>query len=73
MAYVQVHNPASGATRLVNAADFISLPTVATTELPVTWSFWPRDQRWHRSPLTLPQVPHYRPHNYWVKLGVIEL
>ncbi|MGI4833858.1 MAG: hypothetical protein ACRYFK_10395 [Janthinobacterium lividum] len=73
VAYVQVRSQASGTIRLVSAADFINLPTVVTTEQPVTWSFWQRDQLWHRSLLSVPQVPHYRPHNYWVELGVTEL
>lgn len=73
IAYVQVRSQASGTTRLVNAADFISLLIITTTEQPVTWSFWLRDQQWHRSPLSVPQVPHYHPHNYWVEMGVTEL
>ena len=73
VAYVKVQDLRSGAYRFISNADFLSLPLAHTTEEPVTWNFWPRDQRWHRAPFSLPQVPHYRPSNYWVELGVTEL
>lgn len=73
VAYVQVQDLRSGTYRLVSNADFLTLPVAHTTEQPVTWSFWQLDQYWHRAPLSLPQVPQYRPHNYWVELGVAEL
>jgi hypothetical protein len=73
VAYVKVQDWRTGTYRLISSADFLTVPVAHTTELPVTWSFWQRDKQWHRAPLTLPQVPHYRPHNYWVELGVTEL
>jgi hypothetical protein len=73
VAYVKVQDLRSGAYRLISNADFLSVPLAHTTEEPVTWSFWPRDQQWHRAPTSLPQVPRYRPTNYWVELGVTEL
>ncbi|RZK87174.1 MAG: hypothetical protein EOO62_39665 [Hymenobacter sp.] len=73
VAYVKVQDLRTGAYRLISNADFLTLPVAHTTELPVTWSFWQRDKQWHRAPLTLPQAPHYQPHNYWVELGVTEL
>lgn len=73
VAYVKVQDLRSGAYRLISSADFLTLPVAHTAEAPVTWSFWQRDQQWHRAPLTLPQMPHYQPHNYWVELGVAEL
>ena len=73
VAYVKVQDLRNGAYRLLSTADFITLPIAHTTEQPVTWSFWPRDQHWHQLPLSVPQVPRYKPFNYWVELGVIEL
>lgn len=70
IAYVKVQDVRTGAYRLISNADFLTLPTTAR---PVTWSFWQRNQLWHRASFTLPQAPRYQPHNYWVALGMTEL
>jgi hypothetical protein len=73
LSYVKVRSKASGAYRLVSQSDFVTLPIAYTTQLPVTWSWWKRDQQWHRLSFSLANVPQYRPFNYWVELGVTEL
>jgi hypothetical protein len=73
VAYIKVQDLRNGAYHLISDADFITIPIAHTTEEPVTWCFWQRDQQWHRLPVSQPQIPHYLPFNYWIELGVKEL
>jgi hypothetical protein len=71
--YVKMSTKDSRAYRLVSQSDFLTLPIIYTTQPPVTWSWWKRDQQWHRLAFSVASVPQYRPFNYWVELGVTEL